>query len=313
MTGVSIMAPPRSAEPHLATLLAQGFCVVPDVVPAGTIAALGADLAPRFAATPFGSGGFYGETTKRFGRMLVRSRHARSLVSDPLILGIVEAVLRPYCDCIQLNTTQAIAVHPGAPAQLPHRDQDMWPAPKGDVEYLVNVMWPLEPFTPDNGATRLWPRSHGSAALDASPDSEPVAPTLQPGSALVFLGSTLHGAGENRTTMVRRGIVIGYSLGWLKSYESQFLAYPPHVARDFTPELAGLVGYRQHRPNLGNYEGQCPSVLLAAGADPDAPRGAVDALRPDQAALVEAMHVGALAKRPEDADRDGPATGGRGE
>ncbi|GLV23869.1 hypothetical protein TomTYG45_03110 [Sphingobium sp. TomTYG45] len=55
-------------------------------------------------------------------------------------------MLSPWCDRIQLNTTQAIAVHPGAPAQLPHRDQDMWRGPVGEIEYLVNVMWPLTPF-----------------------------------------------------------------------------------------------------------------------------------------------------------------------
>ena len=56
----------------------------------------------------------------------------------------------------------------------------------------------------------------------------------------------------------------------------------------FPPELAALVGYRQHRPNLGNYEGQCPSVLLREQAT--GPFGAIDALRPDQQALI-AAHV----------------------
>src|SRR3546814_6535467 len=67
--------------------------------------------------------------------------------------------------------------------------------------------------------------------------------------------------------LVRRGLVVGYSLGWLKPYENQWLAYPPAVARHFSSELAALVGYRQHRPNLGNYEGRCPSVLLGDDVD----------------------------------------------
>ena len=50
---------------------------------------------------------------------------------------------------------------------------------------------------------------------------------------------------------------------------------------DFSPELAALVGYAQHRPNLGNYEGQCPSVLLEG--EVVGPLAAIDALRPDQA------------------------------
>ncbi|MBX9815466.1 MAG: phytanoyl-CoA dioxygenase [Proteobacteria bacterium SG_bin5] len=271
---------------HTADLLTDGYCVIPGALPSTTIGALDDDLADDFDRTPFGQGGFYGTTTKRFGRLLVRSPHAAALVQHRLVLGIAEAVLSPWCDRIQLNTTQAIAVHPGAPAQLPHRDQDMWRGPVGEIEYLVNVMWPLTDFTAQNGATLVWPRSHGAKALEPEPEEAWFAAEMTPGAALVLLGSTLHGAGANVTDAVRRGLVVGYSLGWLKPYENQWLAYPPAVARTFPPELAALVGYRQHRPNLGNYEGQCPSVLL--GDHVGEPLGAIDALRPDQQALVDA-------------------------
>ncbi|OYW87554.1 MAG: phytanoyl-CoA dioxygenase [Sphingobium sp. 32-64-5] len=271
-------------------LLAQGYCVIPDLL-TPSVQALDADLAEDFASTPFCEGGFYGSRTKRFGRLLSRSPHAEALVLNPLIMALVARVLGPWCDTVQLNLTQAIALHPGALPQLPHRDQDMWRGAPGEVEYLVNVMWPFTPYTADNGATLVWPDSHGARALDLG---EPVEETLPiemaPGSALVFLGSTLHGAGANRTSEVRRGLVVGYSLGWLKPYENQWLAYPPQVARGFAPELAALVGYRQHRPNLGNYEGQCPSVLLDGRAS--GPLAAIDALRPDQAELVEAYVAG---------------------
>lgn len=269
-----------------AALLERGYCTLRDALPPPDIASLDADLAPHFARTPFGQGAFYGTTTKRFGRLLLRSPRAEALIRHPVILDAVEELLSPWCDCIQLNTTQAIGIHPDAPAQLPHRDQDMWRAPAGAAEYLVNVIWPLTPFTQDNGATRIWPHSHGCAALEPEPRHEPFAAELEPGSALLFLGSTLHGAGANRTDGVRRAVVIGYSLGWLKAYENPYLAYPPEVARTFPAELAALVGYRQHRPNLGNFEGQCPSILFATG--PDAPLGAIDALRPDQESFAEA-------------------------
>lgn len=267
-----------------ATLALDGWCILRAVQPAGTIAALDADLAAHFAATPFCKGGFYGETTKRFGRLLARSDRMPDLVQHPLVRGIAEAVLAPWCDCIQLNVTQAIAVHPGAPAQMPHRDEEMWRGPVGEVEYLVNVIWPLVPFRASNGATTLWSGSHGSRALTEPAKTSGIPAEMEPGDALVFLGSTLHGAGANRSDEIRRGIVVGYSLGWLKPYENQWLAYPPAVARRFPAELAALVGYRQHRPNLGNYEGQCPSILF--NSDADAPFAAVDALRPDQELLV---------------------------
>lgn len=279
-------SPDRQVARWSRRLKADGYCVIPNLLP-GAIEALDRDLSPQFQAAPFCRGGFYGERTKRFGRLLSRSRHAETLVMHPLIRGIVEDVLSPWCDTIQLNLTQAIAIHPGALPQFPHRDQDMWRGAAGEVEYLVNVMWPFTPFRRENGATLLWPRSHGARALEPSPLESEVPIELSPGSALLFLGSTLHGAGGNSTDEVRRGAIVSYCLGWLKPYENQWLAYPPDVARIFPPELAALVGYRQHRPNLGNYEGQCPSVLLAGAGD--APLPATDALRPDQQAQMEAF------------------------
>ena len=270
-------------------LLADGYCVIPDLLPE-SVAALDRDLAHDFAQTPFCEGGFYGARTKRFGRLLLRSPHAEALVRHPLVTAVVERVLSPWCDTVQLNLTQAIALDPGALPQLPHRDQDMWRGSPGVVEYLVNVMWPLTPYTRDNGATLVWPGSHGARALEsAAPDAE-IAIEMVPGTALLFLGSTLHGAGGNRTRNVRRGCIVSYCLGWLKPYENQWLAYPPEVARGFSPELQALVGYRQHRPNLGNYEGRCPSILL--GESVPEHLGAVDALRPDQAARVAEFVAG---------------------
>jgi hypothetical protein len=265
-------------------LLNEGWCIIPNAVPSQLIAALNADLERDFHETPFCNGGFYGARTKRFGRLLTRSALARDLVQHPLVLGISERVLGPWCDSIQLNLTQALALHPGARPQLPHRDQDMWRGAIGETEYLVNVMWPFTRYTSENGGTIVWPESHGRRALDPGVPPGEFAAELEPGSALLFLGSTLHGAGGNRSSEVRRGAIVSYCLGWLKPYENQWLAYPPDIARDFSPEQAALDGYRQHRPNLGNYEGQCPSVLLGPHL-PDR-LAATDALRPDQEALL---------------------------
>lgn len=270
-------------------LKTQGWCVIPNALPSDIIEALAADLDPIYEATPFCDGDFYGGRTKRFGGLLKRSPHAAALALEHLILSVATHLLAPWCDTIQLNLMQAIALHPGAPAQFPHRDQDMWQGVKGEVEYLVNVMWPLTPFTVENGATILYPGSHGRDALDETMPERATAAEFNPGDAFLFLGSTLHGAGANRSDEVRKAVVVSYCLGWLKPYENQWLAYPPEVARAFSPELAALVGYRQHRPNLGNYEGVCPSLLLT-GNLPDH-IGAVDALRPDQAEAVAAHRV----------------------
>lgn len=269
-----------------AQLARDGYCIIPDATAPRLARQLDEALQPTFDATPFCEGGFYGSRTKRFGRLLARSAFAEPFVRHPLVLGVVERLLGRWCDTIQLNLTQAVALHPGALPQLPHRDQDMWRGAIGETEYLINAMWPFTSYRPDNGATLVWPQSHGPAALAADPPGTPVVAEMQPGSVLLFLGSTLHGAGGNLSNDIRRGMIVSYCLGWLKPYENQWLAYPPAVARNFSPELAALVGYRQHRPNLGNFEGQCPSILL--GDTLPERIGAIDALRPDQKMLVDA-------------------------
>lgn len=276
-----------------ALLSEHGYWVLRDIAPPDAIAALDADLTPHLDALPYCDGAFYGRLTKRIGGLLNRSPHAATLVQQPNVLAIVESMLLPWCDRIQLNLTQAIDIHPGALAQFPHRDQDMWAGPKGEVEYLVNVMWPLVPFDADNGGTRLWSGSH---RLDWQPAGEEAAsvPHLAVGDALLFLGSTLHGGGANRSHLPRRGVVVSYCLGWLKPFENQWLVYPPEVARGFSPDLAALVGYAQHRPNLGNVEGRCPSDLLWPSGEK---RPAADALLPEQAAALGDYVAGQIADR----------------
>jgi ectoine hydroxylase-related dioxygenase (phytanoyl-CoA dioxygenase family) len=167
----------------------------------------------------------------------------------------------------------------------------MWPVHSPGAEYLVNVMWPFSPYTPENGATIIWPGSHrrqDEIVIDAA---EGIGIEMEPGAALLFLGSTLHAGGANRTRRPRRGMIVSYSLGWLKPYELPWLAYPPEIAKSFAPELAALAGYRAHRPNLGTHEGRCPSYLLN---DDPVDLGAIDVLRPEQEELIALYRAGAI-------------------
>src|SRR3982751_49827 len=86
-------------------LLEEGYCIIPDLVPAATIARLDQELAVAFSTTPFCTGGFYGERTKRFGRLLARSSLSAKLVQHELVLDIVGRILSPWCDTVQLNLT----------------------------------------------------------------------------------------------------------------------------------------------------------------------------------------------------------------
>lgn len=272
-----------------AVLARDGYVVIERAVPEAVTAAAVADLAPCFAEAPFCDGLFYGHTTKRFGRLLSRLGDPERFVLHPEIISIVRATLDD--DSVQLNLSQAIEIHPGAPVQTPHRDHDMWRCAKlRSTTYMVNVMRALDDFTLSNGATRVWPRSnHGDWDLTLPAERDAVSAVAPAGSAILFLGQTLHSGGANRSDRPRRGMIFSYCLDWLLPDENPWLAYPPAVARAFSPALADIIGYRQRFAGLNNFEGRSPAELLG-GKLPDFLQF-TDDMSPEQVALIEGYHA----------------------
>lgn len=254
----------RTCDPPTALdlLRSNGYVIFDRLLSEERVDRVCEELEPWFAATPHCQGDFYGWATTRLGSVLLKSQASHELVMHPLMLSIMDEVLRPHCDWYQLNLTQGVRLHPGQRQQVPHRDEEMWPNQKNGIEYLVNVMWALSEFTADNGATLLWPRSQFRGLSRNIDPTQAVVGSMPRGSALVYLGSVTHCGGANRSEKPRTGLIFSYSLGWLKPYENPFLSYPPSIAKTFPPALRDLIGYRIHRPNLGGYEGQDPSVLF---------------------------------------------------
>lgn len=282
----------QSPNPVTRELIENGFCILRSVRPEQEMLAMSRQLDDRFERTPYSVGHFHGHRTKRFHRLISRLPGSIPLVLEPSVLAATRAILAPWCDFPEINLTQGVEVHPEAPAQIPHADQSMWPVPKGDMELCVNVFWPLVEFTADNGATRVWRGTHAVTRDPSVPLPEPVICTMTPGDALVVLGSTVHAAGANATREPRRALIVSYCLGWLKAYENQSLAYSRDEVRSFPPELQDMLGYRWHRPNLGTYDGQCPSILIKAEV-PDH-LATVDALSTEHETLVSRFAVAQL-------------------
>ena len=101
-------------------------------------------------------------------------------------------------------------------------------------------------FERENGATRLVPGSH-RWERDRTPNNADISCAEMPaGSAVVYLGSTLHGGGGNITNVPRRGVHLSYTLGWLRTEENNYLAVPPDVASALPRECQALLGYAVH-------------------------------------------------------------------
>jgi ectoine hydroxylase-related dioxygenase (phytanoyl-CoA dioxygenase family) len=241
-----------SADQIAAALAAEGCAIVERLVEPALLDRARAELAPWLDATPCGRDAFAGFRTRRTGGLLGRSAICRELVQHPSVLATTRAVLA-QATSFQLHLTQVIAIGPGEPAQMIHRDQwafDFFPFPAG-YEVQCNTIWAMTDFSEANGATRVVPGSHRREdRLQFGPE-DTVAAEMPAGSLLLYTGSLYHGAGENRSDSVRCGLNLTYSLSWLRQEENQYLAVPADVARTFDEPLLRLMGYARGAYALG--------------------------------------------------------------
>ena len=104
-------------------------------------------------------------------------------------------------------------------------------------------MWAVSDFTADNGGTLLVPGSHRWPKGRRPREEEIAATEMEAGSVMVWLGGTLHGAGANVSDDWRYGVILTYSVGWVRQEENQALAVPDKVARELPKDLLDMIGH----------------------------------------------------------------------
>lgn len=246
----------ESADAISEALLADGAVMVEGFLERGVVAAIQAEVeAPLAAADPgmrhlnpaiqF----FFGDKTRHVSGLAAHSRSfATEVLTHPVYLGVCDRVLLPSCARYQLNIGHLISRGPGATAQMLHRDELVWVhVPSPHPELQVASMVALCDFRAENGATRVVPGSH-RWPHDRQPATDEIADAEMPaGSAVLYLGSTIHGAGSNSTASEwRNGLHVSYVLGWLRTEENNYLAVPPEIARTLPRATQEILGYAVH-------------------------------------------------------------------
>ncbi len=262
-------SPDTPAETIATALLDHGAAIIERLVGAEVCDRLQEELVPWVANTPVGADDFLGRNTRRTGGLLSKCPSSAAMVANPLVLDVVDRALWPKKTTFQLHLTQSIAIGPGSPAQLLHRDHwcfDFFPFPR-DVDVEVATMWALSDFTEVNGATRVVPDSHRTPDDQHYGPDDSVPAEMPRGSVLLYLGSTVHGGGENRSNDVRVGINVDYVLGWLRQEENQYLTYSLDEVREMPERLQRLLGYQPGAYALGYVDGgRSPMTLVNADA-----------------------------------------------
>jgi ectoine hydroxylase-related dioxygenase (phytanoyl-CoA dioxygenase family) len=201
--------------------------------------------------------GFKTRKTKNITALTGKSpTFASDVLVHPTYMAMCDRLLQPHCQHYVLNHSHIINPGPGAHAQPLHRDEGVFAyVPQlgvGSHLQFASIV-ALVDFTEENGATQVVPGSHlwpgdPFGQEGRAPQPEEVTQAAMPaGSAVLYLGWTFHGAGENRTSDTwRRGLHVSYCQGWLRTEENNTLATPPDVARHLPEKAQELLGYGVH-------------------------------------------------------------------
>ena len=250
----------------VAALRSSGAAIVTNAATTDLMQVVAAELRSGFDECALEEqSAFDGAGTNRFNQVLRASPGAGELVEHDWVVAVADEILLPHCANYTVGSMTAIEILPGEGSQALHRDDTIYPIDLAGLELQIGVMWAINDFTAENGATRVVPGSHRYLRSWHLPNLGEWLPAEMPsGSALFYLGSTWHGGGPNQSQSHRIGLINTYCLGWLRQESNQYFENPPHVARHFSPPLRALLGYTPHGSGddeIGTFVGECDGWL----------------------------------------------------
>lgn len=250
----------------VAVLKADGCVAIENFLNPETLAGLRRDLLPLLEDIRGGDDEYFsGSRTGRMGRLFGRTDHMVDVALNPLFIEPARQILQTpiklwsgemqfeIAPDIQVGVTQAIQIRPGQGKQPLHRDDSvwMWRHPNFGREARVQIMVGLSEFTAENGATHVIPGSHQWDDERMPTEAETVQALMNAGDALIWLGSTYHGGGENRSDAPRTGLTISYDLAILRQEENHYLSLPIERVRQLPEEIRRLLGWTRSVTFMG--------------------------------------------------------------
>ncbi len=167
------------------------------------------------------------------------------LFSHPAVLNILDGMLmegsynnaEPY----YMYNNSARCPLKGNPGQQLHLDSRL---PGMNYCLVANVIWLIDDFTEQNGATRVYPGSHKFMSFTENGKiyDEEILITGKKGSVLIFNANLWHGGGPNFDGSSRWALALGYARWFIKPAFDYFQNVPATIYNNLTEDQRKLIG-----------------------------------------------------------------------
>lgn len=191
-----------------------------------------------------------GPRNQRVFGLLNKGAEFVELVDHPVAMALMAYLLDPS---FLLSSITANITGPGGYPMGLHYDQDYVPQPWPPFPMVANIIWMLDEFTEENGATRFVRGSHREHHADWSPDvlsrraAETIAVGGTAGSLVCLDGRVLHQTGANTTSdELRHGVIAYYCQPWIRQQENASLSIVPELWPTLSPRVKELVGLQKY-------------------------------------------------------------------
>jgi ectoine hydroxylase-related dioxygenase (phytanoyl-CoA dioxygenase family) len=243
-------------ENYLKELKENGFVLIPDLISDSDCdrykALLEADYENYSKYYVKGNNDKSGDLSDKSGEKVVFNLHNKNLFwfklfEHPNILPLLDHMLKagsyrdeePY----YLNNISARCPLKGYPAQQLHIDSNL---PGTNYCNIAYVLWLIDDFTLENGATKVVPGSHKWTAFapDGVRHKDEISITGSKGSAIVFNANLWHGSAANTTDQTRWAVALGYARWFIKPSFDFMQNTPEDIFCNLTDQQKSLLGFQ---------------------------------------------------------------------
>jgi ectoine hydroxylase-related dioxygenase (phytanoyl-CoA dioxygenase family) len=184
------------------------------------------------------------EHAHRLANLVNKGDVFRRAIALPALLDYVRHVLGPE---IKLSSLNARSADPGNDVGQPLH-VDMGAIPDDSGYWVCNTVWMLDDFTPDNGATRMVPRTHKSGTRPQDVLADPMASHPdevlllgKAGSVAVMNAHMWHAGTANRSSSPRLAMHAFYCRRDKPQQQYQKQLLRPEVQASLSAELRQLL------------------------------------------------------------------------